>query len=556
MKVIKYQFLKDYPSELWENTEVEILILNDNSFKELPPEIGKLTQLKELRLSNCLLERIPTEIENLKNLRILDLGNNNIHDLPEATTRLPNLYKLILKSNPISELPPNIGLLQKLRILDIRATSISTLPLSFHNLSGLVEFHWQNKHLKQFPYPILGLDNIRQGKKCLDDFDLTIFLERSDIIELKKMILQAGKIQLDFPNRVIALHAFRNNRGQLQNYKPQQLLPPLCLHNQRVTGGIIKQLVKQNENKSLQEADLVYLLGVPKKTRHKYLRELDLRKIKVSEEFSEEVSHVVIGQVLELEEIPQDPHINKVNFLNQGILEDFIDEAKDLYIKNATADDIDYDNIKLLLFDRDLDNVRIALTMLRAGGVPKELYEELFILHIKNNNKGIRRSIRKLLSKFMSESDLQGLLRCSVRHSVEGLEKYMLGSLCFDMFRLHLLFYKNFKQGYNYILNKATENQQRVFLQEYIKSNVLNLKNHRIITDLPSSLRFFPDLHHVILERTQIKNIPEVFLKYDFPKLKRLNVKNNGLYSSDAIKHTKEYKAFKKKYPNCEIVLI
>ncbi|MCH2043606.1 MAG: hypothetical protein MK212_05650, partial [Saprospiraceae bacterium] len=495
-------------------------------------------------------------IEALKNLRVLDLGNNKIRNLPEVITRLPNLYRLILRNNPIGDLPRNIGLLQKLRILDIRATGISTLPLSFHNLSGLVEFHWQNKHLKQFPYPILGLDNIRQGRKCLYDFDLSMFLEHSDIVELKKMIVQAGKIQLDFPDRVIAFHAFRNNREQLQNYKPQQLLPPLCLHNQRVSGVIIKQLVTQNKKKSLQEGDIVYLMGLPQKTRRKYIQELELRKIKVSEEFSEELSHVIIGQVLELEEIPQDPHINKVNFLNQGFVEDFIDEAKNLYIKNAVEDDIEYNNIRLLLFDRDLDNVRIALTMLRVGGVPKELYEELFILHIKTKNKGIRRSIRKLLAKFMSESDVQGLLRCSTQRYVEGLEKYMLGSLCFDIFRLHLLFYRNFKQGYNYILNKATEDQQRIFLQEYIKSNILNLKNHRIITDLPNSLRFFPDLHHVILERTGIKNIPEVFLKYDFPKLRQLNLKNSGLYNPNELKHAKEYKAFEKKYPDCEIVLV
>jgi Leucine-rich repeat (LRR) protein len=88
------------PSQLYENTNLEILSLNNCGFiGTISTQIGSLTKLKELYLwGNDLIGTIPTEIGVLSNLRFLTLAKNKLMGtLPETLENLAGLQAFSIK---------------------------------------------------------------------------------------------------------------------------------------------------------------------------------------------------------------------------------------------------------------------------------------------------------------------------------------------------------------------------------------------------------------------------------------------------------------------------
>jgi Leucine-rich repeat (LRR) protein len=56
------------PREVWENTELETLVLADNDLEEISPEIGRLRRLRMLDLGHNRLQSQPEEIGDLERL--------------------------------------------------------------------------------------------------------------------------------------------------------------------------------------------------------------------------------------------------------------------------------------------------------------------------------------------------------------------------------------------------------------------------------------------------------------------------------------------------------
>jgi Leucine-rich repeat (LRR) protein len=69
---LSYKNLRDLPSEA-SNTEIEILILDNN-----------------------MIEKLPNRIGNLKNLKILSVRNNNLNDLNSVLCFCPQLEQIYL----------------------------------------------------------------------------------------------------------------------------------------------------------------------------------------------------------------------------------------------------------------------------------------------------------------------------------------------------------------------------------------------------------------------------------------------------------------------------
>src|SRR6266853_3706190 len=85
------------PESVWEQTELETLVLADNELSEVSGEIGRL-----------------------KKLRMLDLGHNQLTRVPDALGDLDGLTDfLYLHDNRLTALPPAIERLSKLRYLNI-----------------------------------------------------------------------------------------------------------------------------------------------------------------------------------------------------------------------------------------------------------------------------------------------------------------------------------------------------------------------------------------------------------------------------------------------------
>ena len=78
---------------MWEQTELETLVLADNGLSEVSEQIGRL-----------------------KRLRVLDLGHNELTQVPDALADLDGLTDfLYLHDNRLASLPPSLDRLTKLR---------------------------------------------------------------------------------------------------------------------------------------------------------------------------------------------------------------------------------------------------------------------------------------------------------------------------------------------------------------------------------------------------------------------------------------------------------
>ena len=85
------------PESVWDEIELETLVLADNGLTEVSERVGRL-----------------------KRLRMLDLGHNQLAAIPEAIGELDGLTDfLYLHDNRLSTLPSSIGRLTRLRYLNL-----------------------------------------------------------------------------------------------------------------------------------------------------------------------------------------------------------------------------------------------------------------------------------------------------------------------------------------------------------------------------------------------------------------------------------------------------
>lgn len=99
--------LAELPSELYDLTHLEELVVIDNLLRTLPEELPSLTNLKRLYLFYNEINEMPGFIGEMKSLTHLDLSCNKIEKLPKQIMDLENLKYLDLRCNHLS-IPENI----------------------------------------------------------------------------------------------------------------------------------------------------------------------------------------------------------------------------------------------------------------------------------------------------------------------------------------------------------------------------------------------------------------------------------------------------------------
>lgn len=157
------QHLGNVPEYVWERTELQALILADNSLNEISEKIGGLKRLRMLDLGHNQLTRLPDALGEIVDLSdFLYLHDNRLVGLPDPLGRLTKLRYLNISENSFSAVPASVcemvGLLE-LRITDNQLTS---LPEEIGKLSRLRELHLRNNQLISLPRSVGRLRELRQ----------------------------------------------------------------------------------------------------------------------------------------------------------------------------------------------------------------------------------------------------------------------------------------------------------------------------------------------------------------------------------------------------------
>ncbi|MEO1434437.1 MAG: hypothetical protein AAFV80_02820 [Bacteroidota bacterium] len=91
--------LEEFPMEILQMENLEILYLSDHNMESIPPELTQLTQLKELSFAGNQLKNLPKGVFELPNLQELILFDNpltpsTLKQLTKAKKAYPNLMIL------------------------------------------------------------------------------------------------------------------------------------------------------------------------------------------------------------------------------------------------------------------------------------------------------------------------------------------------------------------------------------------------------------------------------------------------------------------------------
>ncbi len=141
------------PDSVWQQTDLETLVLADNNLSEISGQIVRLKKLRMLDLGHNQLTQLPYEIgdlpnltdflylhdnhrltsppssfENLTRLRYLNISENAFEVFPECIPQMSRLLELRVTDNELRSLPASIGRLSRLRELHLRNNGLTTLP--------------------------------------------------------------------------------------------------------------------------------------------------------------------------------------------------------------------------------------------------------------------------------------------------------------------------------------------------------------------------------------------------------------------------------------------
>ena len=93
-----------YPKTKTELLEARLISLKWNRLKDIPSEFMNLQKLESLELNNNTIETLPEGIENLISLKHLNLNINCLKTLPRGIIKLNKLEYLNIKNNKYLEL--------------------------------------------------------------------------------------------------------------------------------------------------------------------------------------------------------------------------------------------------------------------------------------------------------------------------------------------------------------------------------------------------------------------------------------------------------------------
>ena len=184
--------LRTVPDDVWQQSDVRVLILADNGLTQLPSQIGNLQNLRTLDLGHNKLLQLPDEIGHIEELSdFLYLHDNQLDSLPSSLRTTPKTPLPEHQRKPFLSFPAclcamsslssscaqrtirsqisriNVGSLSKLRELHLRNNALRTLPPAIGNLTDLRQIDLRGNPIETLPDALLALPKLQQLSTCV-----------------------------------------------------------------------------------------------------------------------------------------------------------------------------------------------------------------------------------------------------------------------------------------------------------------------------------------------------------------------------------------------------
>lgn len=443
----------EIPDDIAQLVNLEVLNFGDHPLSTFPKALTTLSKLRVLEGSSYYIKNLPGGFEQLQNLEVLKLEDSSFKEMPEA---LPSLHKLkalslSIKYGDIKPFPDHaFEQMKDLEYLDLSGCGINTLSESITKLSKLKYLDLRKNYFVSIPFELLNMDIEQLYVSNKDDY-----LTMAKNLEYLPQIQKAKNAQnIEF--------AEARNFLQILSKRGRSYVPnPHLWHaiNRPDLPNILRvhalDYVQENyEEKKEEQApktgNCIVFCAAPKFANKTYKKILDKAQIKYIESFSGSLpkgtTHLVLGKKLH-DTYPLD--LGEVVLMTPQNFLDFIEIAKDGFLvkeEGATMQD----NLEDLLTSSDIENVKVALALLKSGGVPKSLVSELFIAAKLSTDATVRRKAKKFLYTHLSTQGQENFKkRLSLKDGmaahvlIRNIERYTEGTEL-DLGKIALAAYRNF----------------------------------------------------------------------------------------------------------------
>ncbi len=441
-------------------SKVTTLDLSNKGLETLPEEIGKLTSLCVLRLTNNRLKILPKAIGKLVNLSTLDLSENLLEVLPTSLKKLVKLQRLYLQQNKLTALPDVFTDMEKLRILYASENQLSELPASISDLLALRVFHLEKNHFTQMPTVLYELPLLQE----IRGFQL--------VREISPGVLQ--KFRKDYKEQALSkeqqklfLQILVGNTKAVKKASLTDLLSAVLFTHSHVAiqakDYLLKRYEQAYQTNPITSTSVVATWGKTGLKKTEIKEKLQTLGATYSPTITNEVTHIVVGKPSKKA---------KVNFSKQAILSEtqLVDASNQIappFLLEADTPKESKAHAVEMLLSTDERNVAIGLAFFKAGGVPKDVITELYLVYKISQDKKNKAEAKKLL-EIHAPKDVHKVMKDQSRlvsSAYNGKKKlykvqtrYAQLSQSIDWLRVGFYLYKRFGKGLRFVLDHTTPN--------------------------------------------------------------------------------------------------
>lgn len=413
LKSVSLQHLNSYPHGIEHCNKILSLSLTNSSINEIPNWILNLIELKQLYFDYTSIKKVPKDWKNLINLEHLRINNSEVEDFLFLYT-IPNLKEVSFSNNPIVD---------SLFMLE------GTKRLPTYSMGQLFDF------------------------KALD------------IKEVPSFMSALGKSGLSRAEKEWYFNALKDLKSIeiTPNWSLYRLIRGLLIPYKAINDKILSYLTKHSQISSFNRGAICYLDGTFAEKKNEIKTKLDTLGIKVASNLDEEVTHIVLGKK------PNEAirYFGELDFrfiteqqLYQSI-KDVGQEDKFLVQEAKSGDNQMVDSLKQLLTSMDANAVMIGLEMLKTGGIPENILEELVLLAKTFDDVKVRNEGKKILEKqglptwigvLKDKQTFVNVQQTKDKEIRDKLEKMAKSVDKNEVFVFAMLLAKYYQKGFAYIL--------------------------------------------------------------------------------------------------------
>ncbi len=435
--------LRALPESLGQCTCLETLILDRNQLQRLPESLGQCRHLRRLSVQYNRLASIPDTLANCLNIRYINLAFNCLKEWPSWTIQLPWLAELDLSHNPcrilpewstghaplqsltlkgigITEWPEYTGGLNRLERLDLSDNQVHNLPASWCQAPALKWLDVSGNPLRTLP-PLPKSLQYLAFRRCplTEDTILPVLWSLPLLQEVKGLPSNGDRKLASFLSACYKAGLapewrhplYRAYVGQAVALEANTCLRGLLLCLPSLRARLLQYLLVQSgANTAALSPELgpVALWGHYARPRLKLIADLQAAGWQVASTLSQ-ARGIILGKAPY--PVP-DADVSTKWFADESAILDWLRAQSPA--SQVPMSEAQQQRLRQMLRSTNEADIRLALNLVAARGLPPNLLTELFYTWLQATDDKLARQVRQYL-EWYTPADSRRVLQQPLR---------------------------------------------------------------------------------------------------------------------------------------------